>query len=259
MDLPSNVWFALLLTAIAGLSTGIGSTIAYFIKKPKLSYLCFSLGLSTGVMLYVSFVELLPEAFATVGEIVGLYAFFAGIIVIGVIDLVIPGAENPHAFKGISLKRKGKTDKSLLRVGMLTALAVGIHNFPEGLATFGTALCNVKLGLFIAFAIAIHNIPEGISVSMPIYYATGNRRKAFFYSFMSWVAEPVAAILGLFILLPILSTGVLAFLLAFVAGIMVYISVDELLPVAHQYGSGHCAIIGIVIGMLIMAISLLML
>ena len=259
MDLPSNVWFALLLTTIAGLSTGIGSTIAYFIKKPKISYLCFSLGLSAGVMLYVSFIELLPDAFETVGEIVGLYAFFAGILVIGVIDLAIPEAENPHAFKGISSKRKGKTDKTLLRVGLLTALAVGIHNFPEGLATFGTALTDVKLGLLIAFAIAIHNIPEGISVSMPIYYATGDKKKAFFYSFMSGVAEPVAAVLGLLILIPILSAGVLAFLLAFVAGIMVYISVDELLPVAHQYGSGHCAIVGIVVGMLIMAVSLLLL
>ena len=142
---------------------------------------------------------------------------------------------------------------------MLTALAVGIHNFPEGLATFGTALTDVKLGLLIAFAIAIHNIPEGISVSMPIYYATGDKKKAFFYSFMSGVAEPVAAVLGLLILIPILSAGVLAFLLAFVAGIMVYISVDELLPVAHQYGSGHCAIVGIVVGMLIMAVSLLLL
>jgi ZIP family zinc transporter len=259
MDLPSNVGLALLLTTIAGLSTGIGSTIAYFIKKPKTSYLCFSLGLSAGVMLYVSFVELLPDAFETIGEIIGLYAFFAGIIVIGIIDVVVPEAENPHAFKGLTLKRRGKPDKALLRVGLLTALAVGIHNFPEGLATFGTALSDVKLGLLIAFAIAIHNIPEGISVSMPIYYATGNKNKAFFYSFISGVAEPVAAVIGLVILLPFLSEVVLAFLLAFVAGIMVYISVDELLPVAHQYGSGHCAILGIILGMLIMAISLLML
>jgi ZIP family zinc transporter len=259
MDLTGNVPIALLLTAIAGLSTGIGSTIAYFLKKPKTSHLCFSLGLSGGVMLYVSFVELLPEAFHTVGEIVGLYAFFAGIIAMGIIDLVIPEAENPHAFKGLTLKRKGKEDKALLRVGLLTALAVGIHNFPEGLATFGTALSDVRLGVLIAFAVAIHNIPEGISVSMPIYFATGNKRKAFFYSFLSGVAEPVAAVIGLVILLPFLSEGVLAFLLAFVAGIMVYISVDELLPVAHQYGSGHCAILGIIVGMFIMAFSLLIL
>ena len=258
MDVPSNIWLALLLTTIAGLSTGIGSTIAYFIKKPKMSYLCFSLGLSAGVMLYVSFVELVPEAFLTLGDVTGLYAFFAGIITIGLIDLLVPEAENPHAFKGLTLK-KGKQDKALLRVGMLTALAVGIHNFPEGLATFGTSLSDVRLGFLIAFAIAIHNIPEGISVSMPIYFATGNKRKAFFYSFMSGVAEPIAAVIGFLILLPFLSDAVLAFLLAFVAGIMVYISVDELLPVAHKYSAGHCAILGIIFGMFIMAISLILL
>jgi ZIP family zinc transporter len=257
MELPSNVVLALLLTTIAGLSTGIGSTIAYFIKRPKTSYLCFSLGLSAGVMIYVSFVELLPEAFNQVGEIIGLYAFFAGIAVIGIIDLLIPEAENPHAFKGLETKGKIKKDKSLLRVGLLTALAVGIHNFPEGLATFGTTLSDVNLGIIIAFAIAIHNIPEGISVSMPIYYATGDKRKAFFYSFLSGVAEPVAAVVGLLILLPFLSDNAIAFLLAFVAGIMVYISVDELVPVAHKYETGHCAILGIIIGMLIMSISLL--
>ncbi|UCF49967.1 MAG: zinc transporter ZupT [Thermoplasmatales archaeon] len=259
MEISGNIIIALLLTTIAGLSTGIGSTIAYFIKKPRTSYLCFSLGLSAGVMIYVSFVELLPEAFITIGEIIGLYAFFAGIIVIGIIDLLIPEAENPHAFKGMEIKGKIGKDKSLLRVGLLTALAVGIHNFPEGLATFGTSLSDVKLGAIIALAIAIHNIPEGISVSMPIYYATGDKRKAFFYSFLSGVAEPVAAVVGLLILLPFLSDNTIAFLLAFVAGIMVYISVDELVPVAHRYESGHCAILGIVIGMFIMALSLLIL
>lgn len=259
MELPSNVIIALILTTIAGLSTGIGSAIAYFIKRPKISYLCFSLGLSAGVMLYVSFVELLPEAFLEIGEIIGLYAFFAGIIVIGIIDILIPEEENPHAFKGLETKGKIKKDKSLLRVGLLTALAVGIHNFPEGLATFGTTLSDVRLGIIIAFAIAIHNIPEGISVSMPIYFATGDKKKAFFYSFMSGVAEPVAAVIGLIVLLPFLSDGSIAFLLAFVAGIMVYISVDELVPVAHRYESGHCAILGIIIGMFIMALSLIIL
>ena len=257
MELPSNVIIALLLTTIAGLSTGIGSTIAYFIRRPKTSYLSFSLGLSAGVMIYVSFIELLPEAFIKIGEILGLYAFFAGIIVIGIIDLLIPEAENPHAFKGLVEKGKIKKDKSLLRVGLLTALAVGIHNFPEGLATFGTTLSDVKLGIIIAFAIAIHNIPEGISVSMPIFYATGGKRKAFFYSFMSGVAEPIAAVLGLFVLIAFLSDSAIAFLLAFVAGIMVYISVDELIPVAHRYETGHFAILGIVIGMFIMSASLL--
>lgn len=259
MNAPSDVGLALLLTTIAGLSTGIGSVIAYFIKKPKMSYLCFSLGLSAGVMFYVSFVELLPDAIIDIGEIWALYAFFAGIIIIGLIDFLIPDFENPHHYKDADTLKKDKTDKKLMRVGIMAAFAIAIHNFPEGLATFGTTLSNVKLGLLITFAIAIHNIPEGISVSMPIYYATKDKKKAFIYSFLSGLSEPLGALIGLAILLPFLSDWLLGFLLAFVAGIMVYISADELLPAAHRYGHGHCAIIGLILGMFIMALSILML
>jgi len=255
--IPDNLQIAFLLTTIAGLSTGIGSIIAYFIKKPKISYLCFSLGLSAGIMLYVSFVELLPDAFDGVGEIWGIYAFFAGLIVIGMIDLLIPDFENPHHYKQFNDKKK--IDKRLMRVGILTALAIAIHNFPEGLAIFGSTLVNVELGVLIAFAIAIHNIPEGISVSIPIFYATGDKKKAFLYSFLSGFSEPIGAFVGFLILLPFLSDWLLSFLLAFVAGIMVYISADELLPTAHEYGHGHCVILGLIIGMFIMALSLLML
>ena len=255
--IPDNLQIAFLLTTIAGLSTGIGSLIAYFIKKPKISYLCFSLGLSAGIMLYVSFVELLPDAFEGVGEIWGIYAFFAGLIVIGMIDLLIPDFENPHHYKQFNDKKK--IDKRLMRVGILTALAIAIHNFPEGLAIFGSTLVNVELGVLIAFAIAIHNIPEGISVSIPIFYATGDKKKAFLYSFLSGFSEPIGAFVGFLILLPFLSDWLLSILLAFVAGIMVYISADELLPTAHEYGHGHCVILGLIIGMFIMALSLLML
>ena len=146
-----------------------------------------------------------------------------------------------------------------MRTGLFTALAIGIHNFPEGLATFGATLNNVHVGFMIALAIAIHNIPEGISVSVPIFYATGDRKKAFIYSFLSGIAEPIGAIIGFLILLPFLSEGLIASLMAFVAGIMVYISVDELLPMAHRYGHSHAVIIGIVLGMFIMALSLVML
>jgi len=256
--IAENLAMAFILTTIAGLSTGIGSGIAYFIKKPKIKYLCFSLGLSAGVMLYVSFVELIPEAFHGVGKIWGIYAFFAGMIAIGIIDMLIPDFENPHHYEQID-KEKPKTNKKLMRVGLFTALAVAIHNFPEGLATFSSTLVNVELGILITFAIAIHNIPEGISVSMPIYYATGDKKKAFFYSFLSGFSEPVGAIVGFLILMPFLSEWVLSFLLAFVAGIMVYISADELLPAAHEYGHGHCAILGLILGMFIMAFSLLLL
>lgn len=259
MDVPKNIIPALILTAIAGLSTGIGSAIAYFIRKPKIIYLSFSLGLSAGVMIYVSFMELLPRAIETVTQIWGIAAFFIGIAFIGLIDMLIPEAENPHDYKGLNDTTPARVDESLMRTALFTALAIGIHNFPEGLATFGTTLSDVKLGVFIAIAIAIHNIPEGISVSMPIFYATGNKNKAFFYSFLSGIAEPVGAGLGFLILLPFLSQHLLASLLAFVAGIMVYVSLDSLLPMAHRYGHGHTVILGIVLGMLIMAVSLLML
>ena len=259
MDVTENIVPAFLLTVLAGLSTGIGSAIAYFIRKPKITYLSFSLGVSAGVMIYISFMELLPAASETVGEIWGLAAFFIGIGIIAVIDMLIPEAENPHEFAGIDKPAVvHKENSRLMRTGLFMALAIGIHNFPEGLATFASALGNLKLGVFIAVAIAIHNIPEGIAVSVPIFYATGNKNKAFFYSFLSGVSEPIGAIVGSLILRPFLTPGFLAGLMAFVAGIMVYISLDELLPMAHRYGHGHLVIAGIVLGMLIMAASLLM-
>ena len=259
MYAPQNIGIALLLTAMAGLSTGIGSSIAYFIMKPKISYLSFALGFSAGVMIYISFMELLPDSIEMVGEVWGTIGFFLGIIFIGLIDMVIPNAENPHHFPPCSDNEEVPKDTSLMRTGLFTALAIGIHNFPEGLATFASALSSVKLGIFVALAIALHNIPEGISVSMPILYATGNKNKAFFYSFLSGIAEPMGAFIGLLLLMPFLSEGLLASLLAFIAGIMVYISVDELLPMAHRYGYSHTVIFGTVLGMFIMALSLFML
>jgi len=210
-------------------------------------------------MLYISFMELLPNALEAMGRIWGLAAFFIGIAFIGAIDMLIPEAENPHDYKGLDDTTAARRNGPLMRTGLMTALAIAVHNFPEGLATLGITLVDVKLGVFIAIAIAIHNIPEGISVSVIILYATGDKNKAFIYSFLSGLAEPVGAVIGFLILLPFLSQYVLASLLAFIAGIMVYISVDELLPMAHRYGHGHTVIAGIVSGMFVMAVSLLML
>ena len=259
MNCFENVGTALILTTLAGLSTGVGSAIAYFIKKPKMQYLSFSLGFSAGVMIYISFMELIPSAIKNVGELWGVIAFFIGIGFIGLIDILIPKTENPHHFIETSTTAETQVNKPLLRTGLFTALAIGIHNFPEGLATFGTALSDIRLGTIIALAIAIHNIPEGIAVSMPIYYATKNKNKAFIISFLSGIAEPIGALIGFLILLPFLTLKFLASLLAFTAGVMVYISVDEILPVAHRYCHGHTVISGIVLGMLIMALSLFIL
>ena len=138
------------------------------------------------------------------------------------------------------------------------ALAVGIHNFPEGLVTFLSVLNEPHTGFFIAFAIAVHNIPEGISISVPIYYATGNKKKAFFYSSLSGLSEPIGALIGYMLLFPILSEDILGLLFAGVAGVMIYISIDELLPAAHKYGEHHISIYGFIVGMLVMAFSLLL-
>ncbi len=259
MEFPQHIIFAFLLTLFAGLSTGIGSLIAYFIKKPRMIYLSFSLGFSAGVMIYVSFIELLPQSIAQIGRFTGIVVFFLGILLIASIDMVIPEARNPHHYKEMPNDQTLKVDKLLLRTGLFTALAIAIHNFPEGLTTFGTTLIDERLGLIIALAIAIHNIPEGISVSVPIFYATGSRKKAFQYSFLAGLAEPIGAVIGFLILLPFLSSTLLSSLLAFVAGIMVYISIDELLPMAHRYGHSHTVILGFILGMALMAVSLFLL
>ncbi len=249
---------AFLLTSFAGLCTGIGSLIAYFIQKPKASYLSFSLGFSSGAMLYISFMELLPVALQTANRFWVVAAFFIGILFIYLIDSLIPEVENPHHFKEPSEEVATET-RHLKRAGIFIAVAVGIHNFPEGLVTFVSTLNNVKIGVIVASAIAIHNVIEGITVSVPLFYATGNRNKAFLYSFLSGLIEPLGAILGFLILGPFLTPALMAVLPAFIAGIMVYISLDEILPMAHRYGYGHLVILGVILGMFAIAISLLML
>ncbi|RJP18012.1 MAG: zinc transporter ZupT [Candidatus Abyssobacteria bacterium SURF_5] len=256
--MAGNIGQALLLTTVAGLATGVGSIIAFFIKKPKTSYLSFSLGFSAGVMIFISFAELLSEAVAGAGKIWGFGGFFIGIVFIGIIDRLVPEVVNPHHVDVASYVSEAGTDEAIMKTGIPTALAIAIHNFPEGLVTFGTALTDVKLGAITAFAIAIHNIPEGVSVSVPIFYATGNRKKAFLWSFLSGATEPVGALVGFLLLMPFLTEKLLAPLLAVIAGIMVYISLDELIPMAHRYGHGHIAMFGVVLGMFIMALGLLM-
>ena len=271
-----NLSFAMLLTVLAGLSTGIGSIIAFFIRTPRYSYLSILLGFSAGVMIYISFTELLGTAIADVGFATANIAFFIGIFFIAVIDIFVPHEyEEEHTSKGTrfgsgkerQLNKSGLPQKlavpppsSLMKSGVLLTLGIAIHNFPEGLVTFTCAATgDVAFGIMIAVAVAIHNIPEGIAVSVPIFYATGSRRRAFTYSFLSGIAEPVGAIIGYAILLPFLTSALLSCTLAFVAGIMVYISLDEILPLAHRYGQEHLVIIGVGAGMLVMAASLFLL
>jgi len=221
------------------------------------------------VMIYVSFVEIFPKAkdtlVAELGQVGGYWAtvlaFFGGIVFIGVIDKLVPSFENPHeVHRTEEMDEPGSAArfKKLYRMGLFTALAIAIHNFPEGLATFVSALKDTKLGIAIAVAIAIHNIPEGVAVSIPIFYATNNRKKAFIYSFLSGLSEPVGALIGYAILVPFFNDVVFGILFASVAGIMVFVSLDELLPTAREYGQPHLAAYGLVAGMLVMALSLLL-
>ena len=271
MDLSTNnVLLAFGLTLFAGLATGIGSTLGFFTRHTNTRFLAVALGFSAGVMIYVSFVEILVKARTSLAEALGLQAgswataaaFFGGIAFIAVVDRLIPSFENPHEIRTVEEMQPGAAsstrDGSLLRMGVFTAIAIGIHNFPEGLATFTSALLDPKLGVSIAVAIAIHNIPEGIAVSVPVYFATQSRRKAFVYSFLSGLAEPAGAVVGYLLLMRHMNGAVFGVLFAAVAGIMVFISLDELLPSAQKYGEHHLSIYGLLAGMAVMAASLLL-
>lgn len=256
-----NICAAFLLTMLAGLATVIGSVTALFAKPAKKRFLSAALGFSAGVMLYISFVEMFDKSQAYLGEVYGsipgmwlaCLAFFGGMAVIMIIDNLIPSPES-----NMTASKIGENDKGLERMGVLMALAIGIHNFPEGLATFTSTLDDVSLGAAIAVAIAIHNIPEGIVTAVPIYYATGNKRKAFLVSAVSGLTEPLGAAIGYLILRPFLNSTVYGIIFGFIAGIMVYISVEELIPMAREYDKGNSMILGAAAGMAVMAVSLIL-
>lgn len=279
-----QIFIAMLLTLFAGFSTAIGSIIAFFSRKDDLRVLSLGLGFSAGVMIYISFMEILPTALKDFknyynshwAELLGLACFFGGILISLLIDKLIPEDVNPHEpkedlseLKICPLPQKGQNPpkfhpgeklhqintKALKRTGIFTALAIAIHNFPEGFATFISSLDNLTLGIAIAIAVAIHNIPEGLAVSLPIYHATGDKKKAFIYSALSGFAEPLGAFVGALILLPFIGDLTLAISFAVIAGIMVFISLDELLPAAKTYDKAHDSLYGLIAGMAIMALK----
>jgi zinc transporter, ZIP family len=262
-----SIAFAFLLTAIAGLTTGIGSTLAYLTHHTKRNLLSITLGFSAGVMIFISFVELYSQAqvslVAFYGKVAGgtatALSFFGGMMLIAVIDFLIPSYENPHEAGLVEEMQYGSSSRQLHRMGILTAFAIGIHNFPEGIATFFAALTDKPVGISIAIAIALHNIPEGISISIPIYFATGNRKKAFWYSFLSGISEPVGAIVGYLVLRPFITAQIMGIIFAAVAGIMVFISLDQLVPHAKKYSTGHQSVYGLISGMAVMALTLILL
>ena len=275
----NSILTALLLTLIAGSATGIGGALVLFKKKISSNFLAGALGLSAGVMIFISLAELFPEAQAEIiagghtkyGKLFTLLAFFAGMGIIMLIDFLVPEYENPHEASGLSLNERTSAvgmmehsgnAKALHRLGLMSAMAIAIHNFPEGIATFIGALNDPQMGAGITFAIAIHNIPEGIAVAIPIYYATRSKAKALILATLSGFSEVLGALLcwaiTAFFGVEITGGGpVFPLILAAVAGIMIYISLDELLPTAEKYGKHHIAIAGVIAGMAIMGISLL--
>lgn len=262
------VLLAFILSALAGLSTILGALLVFHTGADNHKFLSFSMGLSAGVMIHVSFLEMLPQSLASFAAVTTprqaqfwmILGFFGGFFLMAFIDMVIPETENPHHIQSAEeVMQESTVFCDLRRIGLLCALAIAIHNFPEGIATFMSTLLEPKLGISIALAVALHNIPEGISVAAPIYHCTGSKRQAMLYTIISGLAEPLGALLVYLFLMPFINATVLGVVFTIVAGIMIYISLDELLPASRAYGHHHLSLIGLFCGMLIMAISLLFL
>ncbi|MDM5271194.1 zinc transporter ZupT [Sulfurovum sp. zt1-1] len=260
---------AFFLTLLAGLATALGALLTFVSKADNTKFLSIGLGFSAGVMIYISFVEILTasqSAFAhhygtLSGEVLGLIAFFLGIGLTFIIDQLIPDQINPHHALEYGDRHVSSVNAQfsiLSRAGLFTAIAISIHNLPEGFATFVMTLQDMHTGAAIALAIAIHNIPEGLAVALPIYYATNNRKKAFLFALASGLTEPIGAVLGYLLITPLMGDLTLGITFGLVAGIMIYISFDELLPSSRRYGNDHTSLIGVVAGMFVMALSLLL-
>lgn len=261
--MPANYKIAILMTFLAGLATVLGGCLTFFIKRTNIKALSIGLGFSAGVMIFLSFTEILQGARDLLAKYFPVHAdwlvfvgFLAGIITAILIDYFMPDHIEDDLFcpdKNCLHQHKIK------RAGILTAVAISVHNFPEGIATFFVTTQNVTLGVSVAIAIALHNIPEGIAVALPIYHATGKKRLAIWYTFLSGISEPIGAIIGLFALKYFLPHSAVGFMFAAVAGIMVYISFDTLLPLSREYGDGHYSVFGIMSGIFLIWLSLLLL
>ena len=274
--MDSALILAFAVTLGAGLATGIGSTIAFFAKTTNKGFFATSMGFSAGVMIYLSFVEIMPKSTGYLSEYmpeveaaaVAAGALVAGLVLMAVIDALVPSGANPHENTQVELLGGSQTplpelqdakDKALLRMGVFVALAIAIHNFPEGLATFLLVLDDPEIGIALAIAVAMHNIPEGIAVSVPVYYATKSRLKAFRLSFLSGLAEPAGAVIGYLILAQFLNHFVLGIIFAMVAGVMIFLAIDTLLPTARNSARGHLTVYGVIAGMAVIALSLVLL
>lgn len=264
MIIPQNFIPAMLITLFAGLATTIGGAVAFVVKKNNLKALSIGLGFSAGVMIFISFTDMLPEAnrllslnFPHNHEWLNYFGFVLGLIVAILIDYFLPDHINEEDV--LNPDAPTRRDYKIKRAGIFTAIAICVHNFPEGMATFLTTTQNITLGLSVGIAIAIHNIPEGIAVALPMYHVTGKKRYAMLYAALSGITEPIGALVGMFIFGLFLPQVLVGMLMAAVAGIMIYISFDTLLPLAKEYGDWHQSLVGIFSGILVIWLSLILL
>ena len=263
MNIPQNFSTAMLITLFAGLATTIGGGIAFVVKKNSVKALSVGLGFSAGVMIFLSFTDMIPEAdnllaqnFADTHQWLTFAGFIIGLLVAIVIDYFLPDHINEDDV--LHPDEPSRHDYKIKRAGLFTAVAICVHNFPEGMATFFTTTQDITLGVSVGLAIAIHNIPEGIAVALPIYHVTGKKRYAMLYAALSGITEPIGALVGMFVFGLFLPQVLIGALMAAVAGIMIYISFDTLLPLAKEYGDWHQSLVGILSGILVMWLALIL-
>lgn len=261
----NDVLLAFLMALFAGLSTGIGSAVTVLSKSTGPRFMSLTLGFSAGVMVYVSLTEIVSKATDAlssdmgegIGRVFAILSFFCGVLLIALIGRLIPSFEGENIEKSFA-NVKEASGLRLLKTGIFSAFAIALHNFPEGMATFVSALRDPGVALPVVIAIAIHNIPEGIAVAAPVLRATGSKRAAFLISFLSGLAEPVGALFCWLLLMPVMSDTVYGIVFAAAAGIMVYICIDEILPAAEEQGRHSLTVLGFILGMAVMAVSLLL-
>ncbi|NLS45637.1 MAG: zinc transporter ZupT [Firmicutes bacterium] len=259
--MQSRIGFALLISLLAGLATIIGGLAGLVTSEPSPRFLSAALGFSAGAMLFVSFVELLQRGIGSLGSNMTYISFFIGVLLMFLVDIFIPGAYNGWSYGTHNnfIKRKSRDKAHLTQAGILLAVGIALHNFPEGIASFAGTVQDRRLGIAIASAIALHNIPEGLAVSALIYSATGSRRSALFWTFLAGIAEPLGAALAALAIVPGLNERLINIMLSVVAGIMVFISLNELIPISYSFGKDRLSITGIILGMAAMAVSILLL
>ncbi len=246
-----NITIPLLISTIAGLSTLIG-TFLIFLNIPKEKYnkfITFCLAFSISIMICISIFDLIPESFfqyfsangMTKSIILLIIAFIVSYIVITLLSTFI---------------NKETNQKDLYKLGILNMIVLIMHNLPEGIATFLSSYQDINLGIKLAFAIMLHNIPEGIGIAIPIYYSTNNKKKAILYAFYSGIAEPIGGIIALIFLKNYISELMISMVLIVVAGLMITLSIQELLPKALKYNENKALITGLIVGLILVIINL---